>query len=221
MAESKTSQQVWDFSNCAVIVAHPHDETIWAGGAILLHGQVRWTVISLSGKDDPDLAAKFERACEKLGVRGTIGDLDAGSSQTPLPERQVQKAIRDLLPADKFDLVITHSRWGEFTRDLRHEETAKAVLTLRNIGDVRASQLWMFAYEDGGGKYLPKPVRDADVQAWLPEDIWQEKKKIITEIYGFAADSFEARAVPRQETFWRMGSRTPQPAAPPPQPGKK
>jgi hypothetical protein len=64
----------------------------------------------------------------------------------------------------------------------------------------------MFAYEDGGGKYLPKPSRDADIQIWLPENIWQEKYKIITEMYGFGADSFEAKCCPKQEGFWQLGT---------------
>ena len=40
---------------------------------------------------------------------------------------------------------------------------------------------------------MPRPVRDADIQVWLPDKIWQEKYKIITEIYGFGADTFEAK----------------------------
>jgi LmbE family N-acetylglucosaminyl deacetylase len=206
MAQSKTSRQAWDFSNCAVIVAHPDDETLWAGGVILLHGEMRWTIISLCRKSDPDRAARFVRACEKLHAKPIMGDLDDGPEQRPLAERDVQKVILSLLPMDRFDLVITHSRWGEYTRHLRHEETAKAVLALRKTGDIRAEQLWMFAYDDGGGQHLPRPVRDADLQVWLPEEIWQEKYKIITDIYGFAPDSFEAKTAPRQEAFWQMGS---------------
>jgi len=205
MAQTKTSGQTWDFSNCAVIVAHPDDETLWTGGVILLHGEMRWTIISLCRKSDPDRAEKFLRACEKLHARPIMGDIDDGPEQRPLAERDIQKAILSLLPVDKFDLVITHSRWGEYTRHLRHEETAKAVLALRKTGDIRAGQLWMFAYEDDGGKRLPRPVRDADLQVWLPEDIWQEKYKIITGIYGFTQDSFEAKTTPRQEAFWQMG----------------
>jgi len=205
MAQTKASGQTWDFSNCAVIVAHPDDETLWTGGVILLHGEMRWTIISLCRKSDPDRAEKFLRACEKLHARPIMGDLDDGPEQRPLAERDIQKTILSLLPVDKFDLVITHSRWGEYTRHLRHEETAKAVLALRKTGDIRAGQLWMFAYEDDGGKRLPRPVRDADLQVWLPEDIWQEKYKIITGIYGFTQDSFEAKTTPRQEAFWQMG----------------
>ena len=38
-------------------------------------------------------------------------------------------------------------------------------------------------------------------------DIWQKKYSIITEVYGFGADSFEARTTPHQEAFWIFGGR--------------
>jgi LmbE family N-acetylglucosaminyl deacetylase len=199
--------QTWDFSNCLVIVAHPDDETLWAGGTMLLHSETRWTVITLCRKSDPDRAAKFQRVMEYLGAKGIMGDLDDSPEQSPLAEREVKKAILSLLPMDKFDLVLTHSRWGEYTRHLRHEETSRAVLALYNTKEISCKQVWMFAYEDGGGKYLPKPSRDSDVQVWLPEKIWQEKYKIITEMYGFGADSFEAKCCPKQEAFWQLGAK--------------
>jgi hypothetical protein len=40
----------------------------------------------------------------------------------------------------------------------------------------------------------------------LPEDIWQKKYGIVTDIYGFAPDSFEARTTPREEAFWNFGA---------------
>ena len=60
----------------------------------------------------------------------------------------------------------------------------------------------MFAYEDGGGKKLPEPIRDADLIVKLSDDIRQKKYHIITKIYGFGPDSFEAKAAGREEAFW-------------------
>jgi LmbE family N-acetylglucosaminyl deacetylase len=215
MAELKSSGQAprpgsgqgWDFNSCAIIVAHPDDETLWAGGLMLLHPQNRWTVITICRKSDPDRSEKFRRVMKHLGTEGVMGDLDDGPEQKPLAEKEIRKTILSLLPMDRYDLVITHSKWGEYTRHLRHEETARAVLAMHTTGELTCKQLWMFAYEDGGGKYLPKPVRDADVQVWLPDKIWQEKYKIITEIYGFGADTFEAKCCPKQEAFWRLGGK--------------
>lgn len=196
---------IWTFEKCAVIVAHPDDETLWAGGTMLMRPESKWTVVALCRKSDPDRAPKFFKALEQLNARGALGDLDDGPEQTPLPARTVQNTILDLLPSGGFDLIITHGVWGEYTRHLRHEETGKAVLALWNTGRLRARQIWRFAYEDGDGQYLPRPVQDADLRTRLPDEIWQRKYEIITDVYDFGPDTFEARTTPREEAFWCFG----------------
>ncbi len=201
MAELSTSRQKWDFHNCAVIVAHPDDETLWAGGTILLHPDTNWTIVSLCRESDKDRAPKFHQAMEIFGAKGIMGDLNDSPEQKPLDSREVQDTIMSLLPLDRLDLIITHSQWGEYTQHRRHEETGKAVLTLLRSSRLFAKQLWAFAYEDGGGKYLPRPVKNTDIYIRLPETIWQKKYDIITKIYGFVANSFEAKTTPKEEAF--------------------
>lgn len=184
------------------MVAHPDDETLWAGGTILMHPESKWTVVTVCRKSDPDRATKFFRALERLNATGVMGDLDDGPEQSPLIGREVQNVILELLPSGKFDLIITHGLWGEYTRHLRHEETGKAVLALWNTGRLMARQIWMFAYEDGGGTYLPQPIQDADLRTRLSDEIWQKKFDIITEIYGFDSHSFEAQTAAHEEAFW-------------------
>jgi len=191
--------------NCAVVVAHPDDETLWCGGTILMHPDSNWTVVTLTRKSDSDRAARFHKAMESLDAKGIMGDLDDGPDQKPLSAGQVQDAITNLLPSDRPDLILTHGPWGEYTRHRRHEEVSKAVQALRQSGTLRAGEIWMFAYDDKGGKRLPQPLIDGDVYTKLPEEIWQKKYRIITEVYGFAADSFEAKTTPRDEAFWVLG----------------
>jgi LmbE family N-acetylglucosaminyl deacetylase len=191
-------------SKCVIITAHPDDETLWAGGTILLHPDVSWTIIALCRKSDPDRAPKFFRVIEKYNANGAMGDLDDGPKQKPLDNALVQETILELLPDHKFDLIITHSTSGEYTRHLRHEETAQAVFTLWQTGRLQAEQVWSFAYEDGQKKYLPLPSRNADIHVKLPYNIWELKYKIITEIYGFDEKSFEAETTPKEEAFWRF-----------------
>lgn len=198
---------MWNFQKCAVIVAHPDDETLWAGGVILMHPETKWTVITLCRASDSDRAPKFFRALEALNATGIMGDLDDGPDQSPLQARDVQHAIIDLLPSGTYDLVMTHGLWGEYTRHLRHEETGKAVIALWNTGRLAAKEVWRFAYEDGNGTYLPRAVSDADMRTRLPDGVWQQKYDIITEIYGFGPDSFEAKATPRDEAFWSFKKR--------------
>jgi LmbE family N-acetylglucosaminyl deacetylase len=191
-------------SKCAVIVAHPDDETLWAGGTILLHPDANWTIITICRRSDPHRAPRFFRCLEVLNASGAMGDFDDDPQQKPLNLKEVQREIVALLPSERFDLIITHSQQGEYTRHLRHEETAKAVFALWKSKEILAGQLWQFAYKDDGGKYLPKAIEDADIVNELPKEIWQKKYEIITDIYGFAPDSFEARVTPRQEAFWRV-----------------
>lgn len=202
MAQSKPFQLLSKAVDCAVIVAHPDDETLWAGGTIMLFPDIRWTVITVCRRSDQDRSTKFFRALQTLGASGAMGDLDDGPEQSAISGRQVRQTILSLLPTDRFDVVFTHGPWGEYTRHLRHEETGKAVMDLWNSDQISAKQVWRFAYEDGGGSYLPRALRDADVQMRLPDDIWRRKFELITEIYGFTPEGFEGKTTPREEAFW-------------------
>lgn len=206
MAETEMKYRARDFRSCVVIVAHPDDETLWAGGTILMHPESEWTVVALCRKSDPDRAPRFFKALERLRATGVMGDLDDGPEQTPLETRTVQSSILELLPSDRFDLIITHSPRGEYTRHRRHEETAEAVRALWESKELFAKELWMFAYEDGGGNYLPKAVDDADVKMKLPDEIWREKYNIVTNVYGFGPESFEAKTTPKYEAFYCIQS---------------
>ncbi len=118
---------MWSFERCAVVVAHPDDETLWVGGTMLLHPESDWTVVAVCRRSDPDRASRFLRALGYLNATGAIGDLNDGPEQTALAARDVQNAVLELLPSGKFDFVITHGIWGEYTRHLRHEETSKTI----------------------------------------------------------------------------------------------
>jgi LmbE family N-acetylglucosaminyl deacetylase len=192
-----------------MIVAHPDDETLWAGGTVLNHPDWHWTIISLCRGSDTDRAPKFACAVQQLGGVGAIGDLDDGPEQLPLSNVDVQQMVLSLLPERCFDLIITHSPNGEYTRHRRHEETATAVAFLWEKELIKAKEVWMFAYEDGGkgGKSdLPKAIKTAHLTSHLPEDLWRRKYNIITATYGFAPGTYEADIVMRDEAFWRFQS---------------
>lgn len=185
----------------AVIVAHPDDEILWAGGAILARGNWDWFVVTLCRANDPDRSPRFARILQILRANGQMADLDDGSEQTPLPADLVQQTILASLPRQRFHLILTHGPAGEYTRHRRHEEVCRAVVALWQARKLTADGLWMFAYEDAGRQHLPRVRRDADVREELPESLWQEKTRLITQIYGFPPDSWEVRAVPREEGF--------------------
>jgi LmbE family N-acetylglucosaminyl deacetylase len=188
----------------AIVVAHPDDETLWSGGTILSNPHWHCFIVSLCRKNDTDRAPKFEKVLKALGAKGIMGDLDDGVDQYPLDDEEVENAIITLLPPTQFDLVISHSIYGEYTRHRRHEEIGKAVIRLWHAGKLKTNELWAFAFEDGARAYLPVAIKDAPLHFVLPGQIWEEKHKIITDIYGFKADSWEAQTTPAAEAFWQF-----------------
>ena len=193
-------------SRCAVIVAHPDDETLWAGGTILMNPDNEWTVVTLCRRSDPDRNPKYYAALKALNATGHMGDMDDGPEQIPLDIKDVETTVLSLLKNTEYDLIITHSTLGEYTRHRRHEEVAEAVLGLIESKRLTTKKIWMFAYEDGGREYLPRPIQYADQIISLPRDVWNTKYKMITEIYGFHKESWEAKATPRKEAFWSFRS---------------
>ncbi|WP_295669365.1 PIG-L family deacetylase [uncultured Mucilaginibacter sp.] len=191
-------------STIAIIVAHPDDETLWAGGTILSNPGKQYFIVCLCRKYDTDRAPKFEKVLRILGAEGIMGDLDDGPDQAQLPEHDVQTAILQLLPAKHFDLIITHSIYGEYTRHRRHEEIGRAVINLWHSGKINTNELWAFAYEDGHKAYLPVVNEDAPLFYPLTHDAWENKFNIITKTYGFAWDSWEAQTTPKKEAFWQF-----------------
>jgi len=192
----------------AVIVAHPDDETLWAGGTILSQPSWRWFILSLCRASDPDRAPKFFSALKVLGAEGKMSDLDDGPEQIPLTKSEIENTILQSLPDIHFDLIISHNPAGEYTRHRRHEEIGEAVIALWHKERIQADELWTFAYEDGEKRYRPRPIKIAPIYEPLPTDIWQKKYDIITSIYGFPKNGFEAETTPRAEAFWRFTDST-------------
>ncbi|SFF14031.1 PIG-L family deacetylase [Flavobacterium xueshanense] len=194
--KSKASRTV------AIIVAHPDDEILWAGGIILNNPQWQYFITSLCRKNDEDRSAKFYKVIKILNAQGIMGNLDDEPEQKPLNAIQVEQKILDLLPNKHFDLIITHSPFGEYTKHLRHEEAGRAVITLWNKGKIATNKLWAFAYEDGNKNYFPKAIENTPYLETLKKEIWNKKYNLITETYGFEKNSWEAKTTPKTEAFW-------------------
>jgi LmbE family N-acetylglucosaminyl deacetylase len=188
----------------AIIVAHPDDETLWAGGTILRHPTWQWFIVCLSRASDTDRAVRFFNALKVLKAEGIMGNLDDSPEQKPLNEIEVELAILNLLPQKHFDLIISHNPTGEYTRHIRHEEAGKAVINLWHNRKISTNELWTFAYEDGNKQYYPRPDENAPVYQTLTKQIWLMKYRLITETYGFEKNSWESETTTRSESFWKF-----------------
>ena len=189
----------------AIIVAHPDDEILWAGGTILNHPLWQCFIVSLCRKEDEDRAPKFYQVLKILNAKGIMGDLDDEPEQKPLDNKQVEQAILDLLPQKHFDMIMTHHPKGEYTKHHRHKEISKAVIGLWHKKEIMTNDLWIFAYEDGHKMYFPKPIESATYYEMLAHSIWLKKYSLITDTYGFEKDSWEAQTTPKVEAFWQFG----------------
>jgi len=190
----------------AVIVAHPDDETLWCGGFMLERPDWAWFVFTLCRGDDPDRAPRFARVLRQLGADGAMATLDDGPEQDPLDLGLIGRTILEHLPSTRYDLVLTHGPEGEYTRHRRHEECSAAVLALWASGRIETREMRQFAYEDQGGTSLPHVHRDADERTTLGPSTFARKYAMITDLYGFQAQSWEAKATPRTEGFYRLAS---------------
>ena len=190
----------------AVVVAHPDDETLWCGGYVLTHPEFLWRIVTLCRDTDPDRAPRFRHVLQQLGAEGEMADLDDGPDQAPLPADELQQTAARLLAGTTYDLILTHGPKGEYTQHRRHSECCQTVIKLWRLGLIDTTRLWLFAYEDGGRAYWPRVRGDADRRDILTHDVWLEKHRLITDVYGFELDSWEAQTTPKEEGFYCLDS---------------
>jgi nitroreductase len=187
----------------AIIVAHPDDETLWAGGLILNNPQWNCFIISLCRKNDEDRCNRFFEVLKILNADGNMGNLDDEPEQKPIENEVVKQIILDLLPKQNFDIIITHNPKGEYTKHLRHEEVSKAVIMLWNEGKIATSLLWTFAYEDGSRNYFPKAISNEKYDTCPMEGFDSRKMKSMLKLpYGAEINMVVSCGIREVEGVW-------------------
>lgn len=90
----------------AVIIAHPDDEVLWAGGWLIRNPGT--TVICCSvPRHDSIRAWKFFDSCEVLGAYPRLIPATESDPDKPLGHL-------DALDLSRYDQIITHNRFGEY-----------------------------------------------------------------------------------------------------------
>jgi len=191
-------------AKCAVIVAHPCDETLWAGGFLAMHPSFQWYIVALWAGREPVQAGRFVDAAAHYGATAILGRLPEPENGEPMASIAVEKAIMKVLPTDRFEIMITHALWGEHTYDLRSEEVSQAVHMLQRNKRVFTSRLLCFAYESQEELAAPQVDTDAEIQWPLPDKVWERKRQVLNRIYGFPKTSWQYCDAPKTEAFWKV-----------------
>ncbi len=131
--------------NNAIVVAHPDDETLWAGGLPIRFSDRSWTIICCSiPRTDPIRAWKFYDACAVLGATGKV--LPIIEPDPNLPLAFFSDGFKTL-GLQVFDCVVTHNAQGEYGH-LHHKLVGKYIASV-------CKNVLRFGYRpDGRGKYL-------------------------------------------------------------------
>jgi LmbE family N-acetylglucosaminyl deacetylase len=184
-------------TDALMIVAHPDDETIWAGALIAREKNWNWTIAALCRASDTDREPKFRRVCEMYKAKPIIFDLE----DTLLGEIDNKEVQKLLLPLTKknYDLIYTHGENGEYGH-IRHKDCHKAVIALVKAKKLRSKKLFVFAYKkNGAGKIVPS--EDATEKTALKKEEIEMKRKIVAEMYGYPYNGIDVNYCTETEAF--------------------
>lgn len=178
-----------------VIIAHPDDETIWAGGTLL---ENNWdlTILSLCRRDDIDRAPRFQKVCKEYKAKCFMSDLEDKNLQ-PLESDEIIQRIKEFAE-DEYDIIITHGKNGEYGH-IRHKEIHKAVVEMLNLKLIKAKNIFFFSYLKKGRYAYPN--KNSDKFIYLKPNIFLRKRNLIQNVYGFKNGSFEERCCRNAESF--------------------
>ncbi len=186
-----------------MIVAHPDDETIWAGG-VLLRTKFNKTVICLCRKNDKDRYPKFKKVCKILGAKGYIFDLDdsEGGNYKKISLNDIIKRIYKVTKGKNYDSVFTHGENGEYGH-IRHIEVHNAVVEMMKRGLLTARKIFFFSYKKRKIFFWEYAIykSSADKLIKLNHNEISMKKNLITKVYGFKKGGFEEKSSGRIEAL--------------------
>lgn len=107
-----------------VVVAHPDDEVLFAGGLLIRFWAKQWTVICCSvPRRDGIRAWKFFESCRRLNVRGQLLPVVESEPSEPLNN------LDSLGMLEQFDTLVTHNEWGDYGH-LHHAQVNNYVTSI-------------------------------------------------------------------------------------------
>ncbi|MDP1689153.1 MAG: hypothetical protein Q8L47_03420 [bacterium] len=185
-----------------VVVAHPDDETIWMGGAMLAHCGIEWTIFALCRARDKERKQRFLKALKVFNAKGYISDLEDDDDSLSIKTlgQKAESLLLNKLPRKSYDFIFTHAKDGEYGNK-RHKGVHYAVKNHLQTNLLQTKNFYCFVYEMHKSDKYALPKKNADYSFKLTPDIYKKKIKIIRDIYGFTSDSFEYKSCGDIEKF--------------------
>lgn len=110
-----------------MIVAHPDDETLWAGNNILTE---KYLIVSITNGNNPTRKAEFFNAMKLSGNYGVMlnypDNPNRKKNNWKNVKDKVRQDIRYLLQYKKWDQIVTHNPEGEYGH-IQHKFTSMLV----------------------------------------------------------------------------------------------
>lgn len=174
--------------NACMIVAHPDDETIFAGGLMLSNPSWKWHVICATHKaSDIPRGTQFVAAMKSFEMYG-LTDLtyeflgledDKGTFHDKIVDRQYDQRFQKWTESLKqrnisADIIFSHNRFGEYGHS-RHKALSQIVSNLY-------SNVWQFV-SPIDGKFPPELMSKKVNAITLSDKIQKQKLDIFEHNY--------------------------------------
>jgi LmbE family N-acetylglucosaminyl deacetylase len=186
-----------------VVVAHPDDEVIWAGGT-LLKSKENKTIICLCRKNDKDRFPRFGKVCKLLKAKEYIFDLDDAESGKlkKISNKDIIKKVLSVTKGKEYDYLYTHGKEGEYGHP-RHIEIHNAINSMLNRKLLSSKEVFFFSYHKIKNKFQGYAIcnSNADKLIRLKKPYLEMKKRLIQKVYGFQKGGFEEKSSKGMEAF--------------------
>ena len=188
-----------DNKKALVVIAHPDDETIWMGKTITQNKKIAWTIFSLCRASDQDRAPKFKRVCEYYGARSIIADFDDDNKlNLEDAKKEAKKIILEKIDFNEFDYIFTHGANGEYGHE-RHIAIHLAISKLIKTKKIKQKTIFYFNYIKNKNNLL-EPDNNSLINC-LSEKELLEKKRVVSEMYGYPFDGIDVGYCSNPEAF--------------------
>jgi len=153
-----------------VIVAHPDDETLWAGATIA--AETGAGVLCLTNRSVRARRSAFQSAMSDLGAVGVILDVPDRRSEPPTASDsdRMAAAVRHVLLSCPSAPVVTHGPEGEYGHVMHQRVSAVVTTVAEDLG----ADLWYFDFavpEDPADRGMGVPEAKARAfDAYFPPD---------------------------------------------------